>query len=413
METFLSQSDMEEVIKNKFMCSDFEIVEWTFKKDEMSSGFFGFPSKEYVGIKLPGGKIVSLHLFIRRIPSNNQYHKDLILKLGVFSKETELYSGLLNELKKFIDSKLYPDCYLTQKDQIIILEDLTVLGFKTVNPRKTFTLDQIESGLETLSKLHAASLAYEEEAGTTLDKLCPEALLETHFVSDMTHPWFHNGCTSMNAIEAIVEAYFPHTPADVYERAYDVIRTLPFRVIPSRKYRNVLCHGGLSANHILFKYNENDEVTESAITSFQNARYNTPALDVLLAIYLTTNNTLRVNNFESLLVHYYNHLSRELMDKDIDIKLLLTWDQFKSSINDAALAAQAMSIIYLHLYLLPKDKIQTILKSEHEYREFIETDRSTIVLEEMRNNNAYRKRIIHAISEIFSCIQNNKKIVYN
>lgn len=413
MECILSYSDLQEVIKNKFACSEFEIFEWTFKKDEKSSGFYGYPSREYAFIKLPNGKTISLNLFIRRIPKSNNYHKEIICKLGVFAKETELYTGLLKELRKFIDGKVFPDCYLARKNDIIILEDVAVHGFKTMNPRKTFGTEQIESALQTLSKLHAASIAYEEDAGIRLDKVYQDALFETHFVSDLSHPWFHNACTSMNAIEAIVEAYFPHTQAQIYEKAYDIIRTLPVRVNPSQKYRNVLTHGGMTTNHVLFKYNEAGEIVDSVIASFQNVRYNTPALDVLLTIYLTTNRTLRVNNFESLLVLYYNCLSRELLDKDIDIKSILTWDQFKDSLDDAAISALAMAIVYLHLYLLPKDKIEATLKSENDYQEFIELDRSTIVLEEMRNDNAYRKRITQLITELFTNIQNNKSVTHN
>lgn len=256
MESILSQSDMKEVIRNKFKCDDFEIVEWNFKKDDESSGFFGFPSREYTAVKLPNGKVSGLHLFIRRIPAENNYHKNLVCKLGVFAKETELYTGLLKELRKYVDGKVYPECFLARKNDIIILEDVSVLGFKSANRKKPLTVEQMESALETLSKLHGASLAYEEDCGLSLEKAYPEALLETHFVSDLSHPWFHNSCSSMNAIETIVEAYLPQTPADVYQRAYDVIRTLPLRVAPSRRHRNVLSHGGLTGNHVLFKYND-------------------------------------------------------------------------------------------------------------------------------------------------------------
>lgn len=87
-------------------------------------------------------------------------------------------------------------------------------------------------------------------------------------------------------------------------------------------------NGCITAGNVLFKTNEDKGVTESVITNFQQARYNTPALDVLLAILLTTNSMLRSNNFESLLVHYYNNFSRELTEHEVDPKAILTWDQF-------------------------------------------------------------------------------------
>nr|XP_024216948.1 uncharacterized protein LOC112210830 [Halyomorpha halys] len=345
MESILSQTDLKEVIRNKFKCSDFEVVEWTFKKDYQSSGFYGLPSKEYVALKLEGEKVVGLHMFIRQTPTTKCYHGELMDKLQVFSKEALMHDSLLKQISPYIDGKTYPECYLARKDRLIILEDLKVLGFKSIGITNTFDLDQIESTLKTLSKLHAGSIIYEEKTGNKLDETYADALTETYFVPDINHPWFHNGCTSMNAIEAIVEAYFPHTPPEVYEKAYDILRTLPYRVIPSRKYRNVLVNGCITAGNVLFKSNEEEGVTESVITNFQQARYNTPALDVLLAILLTTNSMLRSNNFESLLVHYYNNFSRELTEQGIETKTILTWVQFNESVHDALPTAQAMAII--------------------------------------------------------------------
>lgn len=413
MESILSQTDLKEVIKNKFKCSDFEVVEWTFRKDYQSSGFYGLPSKEYVALKLGGEKVVGLHLFIRQIPPAKGYHGELMDKLQVFSKEAVMHDSLLKQINAYIDGKVYPECYLARKDKLIVLEDLNVLGYKSIGITNTFDLDQIESTLKTLSKLHAGSIIFEEKSGNNLDTTYSDALTETYFVPDINHPWFQNGCTSMNAIEAIVEAYFPQTPPEVFEKAYDILRTLPYRIIPSRKYRNVLINGCITAGNVLFKTNEDKEVTESIITNFQQARYNTPALDVLLAILLTTNSMLRSNNFESLLVHYYNNFSRELTEHGIDVKAILTWDQFNESIHDALPTAQAMAIMYLHLLLLPIERISHIIKSDKECQEFIENDRSEIVLEEMRNNNTYRKRMIQAISDIFESVKSNKKIIYN
>lgn len=162
MESILSHTDLKEVIKNKFKCSDFEMVEWIFKNDYQSSGFYGLPRKEYVALKLEEEKVVGLHMFIRQSPTAKGYHGELMDKLCVFSKEAIMHDNLLKQINTYIDGKVYPECYLARKDKLIVLEDLNVLGFKSIGITNSFDLDQIASTLKTLSKLHAGSIIFEE-----------------------------------------------------------------------------------------------------------------------------------------------------------------------------------------------------------------------------------------------------------
>ena len=117
-------------------------------------------------------KIQNKNFFLKILPrikntDNNEEENKLIKLLQTSSKydqESEFYNKLLPEIKKFIKNEQFaPNCYLAKRDAII-LEDLTLKGFKVCND-KILNIELLKSAARTLARLHAASNLFQHEIG--------------------------------------------------------------------------------------------------------------------------------------------------------------------------------------------------------------------------------------------------------
>jgi thiamine kinase-like enzyme len=73
---------------------------------------------------------------------------------------------------------------------------------------------------------------------------------------------------------------------------------------PSDKYRNILCHGDLWLNNILFKLDEDGKPTDAALVDFQIIRYVPPAMDIVMFLHATTTRDFRERHILELLMTY-------------------------------------------------------------------------------------------------------------
>lgn len=75
---------------------------------------------------------------------------------------------------------------------------------------------------------------------------------------------------------------------------------------------NVLCHGDMWSNNIMFKYNENDKVEEAILVDFQMCNYNSPMLDLHYFIYSSTQHDIKMNRVDHIIQYYHQQLVANL-----------------------------------------------------------------------------------------------------
>lgn len=69
---------------------------------------------------------------------------------------------------------------------------------------------------------------------------------------------------------------------------------------------NVMCHGDIWANNVMFKYNKDSgKVEECLLVDFQISNYNSPMLDLLYFIYSSTRHDIKMQKVDQIL-HYYH-----------------------------------------------------------------------------------------------------------
>lgn len=75
---------------------------------------------------------------------------------------------------------------------------------------------------------------------------------------------------------------------------------------------NVILHGDLWSNNIMFKYIENGEVMNVVLVDFQICYYGPPVLDVTYCLYTSSHNDVNESDWDMLVQYYYEELRSTL-----------------------------------------------------------------------------------------------------
>lgn len=94
--------------------------------------------------------------FIVKTPPKSEGCGDFVSQVKAFYKEPLVYNGLLKDISAHISGKLGPDCFLSQPEKCIVLDNVFNLGYRIKDIRKEFNIHYCKIVLEALAKLHAA-----------------------------------------------------------------------------------------------------------------------------------------------------------------------------------------------------------------------------------------------------------------
>ncbi len=84
---------------------------------------------------------------------------------------------------------------------------------------------------------------------------------------------------------------------------------------------NVILHGDLWSNNIMFKYDDNGDVEDTVIVDFQICYFGPPVLDVTYCLYTSSNNDVTELDWDMLAQHYYDELRSTLTKLNYTKKL--------------------------------------------------------------------------------------------
>jgi hypothetical protein len=55
----------------------------------------------------------------------------------------------------------------------------------------------------------------------------------------------------------------------------------------------------------------------------------------------------------------------------VDVNTILSWEDLKASAEELLPTALAVTILYLNIYLLPKERLEPIIKSSEEFEKYV------------------------------------------
>ncbi|XP_067009855.2 uncharacterized protein [Anabrus simplex] len=278
-----------------------------------------------------GEKTVSL---ILKCKPRGGYREDFINTGKFYTKEREMLSKTLPEmygLLKNIAPKLrmtpdYIDC--VSDASVLIMEDLSETGFRLAK-RNGLDLAHCMMVMKYLGVFHALSVAINEHKPDLLN------LYRQNVFCDETRDYM--GSYLMSTIRSLASEVekWPGYKEEYTEKLIKVADNSWKKIRESTtkdESFNVLNHGDLWVNNIMFRYSTGGEIEDLRFIDFQMPHFTSPAIDLHYFMYSSPEPEVRACHYDTLLLEYHKHLS-DTLDLLGTARKALTFDQLRTDLN--------------------------------------------------------------------------------
>lgn len=214
------------------------------------------------------------NLIIKQFPRAQVAHK-FLNELSLFDKEIFIYTDILpklNEIFKEFSEEPYvaPISYPCSLENILIMEDLKVQGYKIMDRRQQLSYEHCVEALKTLARLQVLSLM--------LEKRCPGAIgsVTSDFYTEKSRehmePFMHQMCPIIGEECGEIPELkkFSQTVIDFGPNGFDILISVFEKA--TKDFLQVLCHGDMWLTNIMFKHDEKDRVEHAKFVDFQLCR---------------------------------------------------------------------------------------------------------------------------------------------
>ncbi|CAH1183631.1 unnamed protein product [Phaedon cochleariae] len=394
--------DISEAIKTKLNREHFLILKHKLEPLPIRTGLLGDHSILQVQILHEDGHSESFPFFIKYFPKMEACAM-FAEGIGAFEKEMFVYK-LFEEFRKSginIINSVVPECYLAKSNKYFFLEDLTADGFHALDKHKVLESETLVI-LQSLAKIHASSIIYEEKIGKTLLEMFPENFAESFFND-------REGFINEDGINASIKCVlneidifdfptklssgknFRDVAEKVCHKIYDLVK-------PSEKFRNVLTHGDLWATNFLLK--KGAEGSQCKFVDFQCGRYVPPAQDVMSLLHLTTSREFRKEHMYEVIGMYYSCLEKHLKGAGLVPDKLIPFAEFLDSCEEQKSFAIVQTAIYFPLVLVRSNDIEIYFSDVHLNKKVLFEDRTHLVLAHKDTDTFYAHRLRESIQDL-------------
>lgn len=406
-EQVLKDEECFEIIRKKLhrdAMEDFSLITYEVVPIDEVNGFMGqyFTLKATVACPQSPLETKSINFFTKIPPPLSSPQYDFMREYGNFKKEVDLYTTVFPEMLDGLDKNI-PECFLGLEDDVIVLEDMAHNGFEMTDKLKPFDLEHCRILMRMLAKFHAKSLIFEEVYQKNLHDEFSHCMQETLWPlkEGRAKAMFDAAVKGTISVIDLMPGLDQEQRAKFKAKVEELCEDHAGKLLPSTKHKNVLCHGDLWANNILFKYDDDEKPVECCLIDFQLARYNPPAHDVLCFLQFTTMRQLREDHCDELFKIYHETVSAVLKEANLDIEKVLPWDDFVQSIDDLRKMCILHGILNIPIMLLEPMAASKYFSSEPELLESVlYVDRTPLMCEQMRDVPRYRDRLIDALLEL-------------
>lgn len=403
-----SFDDCYKVLKKKLNSTNFVVKSYEFHPLGVGAGFLGDHNILKIGFNDANGLYRSMEFFAKTMPLD-KIRNDFLIECGCFSKECKFYCDVVPEMLKrgvVIIEECIPACYLISDNEYLILENLKVKGYTTESARISLRLDTFKVGLDSLAKLHASGLIFEEkmrrETGRNfhLGEEYPEIYEESFFPYTETSMKFTGAMKTgiETGINLFDEEFNLKNKRMLIKLTFEAIDNIREIVKPSSIYRNTICHSDIWSSNVMFKY-EDGKAIHSNIVDFQMFRYGPPAQDFMSYLHLTTDRKFRQKYTKSMMNYYYQKVSDAFKGYDLCPEEVLPYAEFLDSCTFYKVFASVLATNHFILTMIQPEILKELFETE-EIADVLFKDRSSIVVKCWKEDRNYRNKICELITDL-------------
>lgn len=399
----LQFEDCELVVRRKLHLINSKVINYQIVPIEDVVGFFGEHMQVYITYSYKG-KNNSIICFAKFFP---RPHLDVDFEFvsTAFKKEIFVYNILFKNIQKagitLIES-IAPEFYFAKENSVVILEDLTLKGYQKLPRLKYLDYNHVVVIIKALAKLHASSLIYEEKTAECFETYFAD-YNDTFYYEKKNYKGQMSFFASLKAIITQIDLFNLQSEIMTNEQFKSIVWNVCCQVFnlvkPSKKYRNVICHGDLWSTNFLLKY-ENSVPKEVMLIDFQIARYVPPAHDIMGFLYITTSRQFRKNNMKKICDIYYEELKQNVASYGYAIEDIIPRSEFDESCEEQEIFGATQTAQYYQLTQLNSDYIERAAKNKEKWVRGLFEDRSEIVLDNYKSDDDYRYKIKQTLKNL-------------
>ncbi|XP_034952429.1 uncharacterized protein [Chelonus insularis] len=411
-ENVLDSDECNEIVQKKLVqdcMEDYSLISYEIIPLDSTTGYMGeyFTLKAIVGRKTNLSDKKTLQFFAKLPPLTDSPLQNFNLEQGSFKKEIDLYTKVFPQLLTGEMDFNIPRCILGLDDNLIVLEDMSTQGYKMTDKFTPFDFDHCKIMMSTLAKFHAKSLIFEEVHKKNLNNEFSYCLHETLWPTQdgLAKKTFHAAVKGVISMIDLIPGLKGLKKSQLKKKFIELSTHHAENLKPSKHHRNVICHGDLWANNILFQYDNQEKPISCCLIDFQLARYNPPAHDVMCFLNFTTTRELRKNCSLELYKIYYDQLIQSLKNAKLQNLGIISWEDFNISLKDLRLTHLLHGILNLNVMILHPKILGEYFTNPKLLEEALYVDRTPLICAQFRTIKEYRERMIEIIFELHEEIQ--------
>ncbi|XP_065368577.1 uncharacterized protein LOC135961040 [Calliphora vicina] len=268
----------------------------------------------HADVELENGKHKTFS-FVLKAQHPNPFMMQITTLLRLFPKEEEMYYRILPRFEKLYEDigksvQFAPKVHKFDEDigvEHILMEDLHVKNYKNINRVDGLDMIHTQTVLRKLAEYHAASACYVEKYGQ----------LSEDFTAGVFSAKNRGLLQEFNASGAFL-AQLKKWPncQKYYEKLHDTDEYLVDRLLEDQKVNtrefNVLNHGDLWCNNIMFQYDAFGKIKNTLFVDFAISKYGSPANDLYYFTLSSCARDIKLSRFDYLIRYYYDNLIENL-----------------------------------------------------------------------------------------------------
>ncbi|CAD7091888.1 unnamed protein product [Hermetia illucens] len=284
------------------------------KSSGVGENFMSWMYPVSIDIEKEDGTLTTARYIVKMMPPNDP-NGEFKKNLRAYAKEVEMYSKVIPKFQEIfhernVEINFAPKCWkVVEENEILIIEDLKARKFANINRRQGMDMEHAELVLKRIAQFHAASACIYERDGKYSDQLMNDMyrkIKEGGFRTLQPIIW-DNICNHLRQWNSCQE--YVGLMEGLKDRIADVYVEL-FKKDLSEF--NVLLHGDLWANNIMFQHDENGKPNDVLFVDLQISRYGSPVQDLIYFIVSSTEMSIKIKEFDHFIKFYHTELVKNL-----------------------------------------------------------------------------------------------------
>lgn len=323
-----------------------------------------------------------VHSMVAKLSPPNEWIKQMFNIPVTFKKENSFYHIIVPTLQQFQKEEgvehimdIFPKCYgsrinlnnsdVVDNDAVLLLENLKVNGFVTVDCMKGFDLETTKIILKDLAVFHAVPVAYKiKHPQKFQEKLMPYLQKNQNFesVSEEIAQGMIDGM--VNVVKSVKEsAHLEEATRNALKRGTDYYKN---RQPPEEPYATI-SHNDYWVNNTMIKFDGDNKPVKNKMVDFQLLEYASPANDIIFFLFSSVQKGVLDNNYDDFINLYYKTFIDTLEELHCDTT------PFTMELLQKELVFYAKYLQFFHVMLMMKP-IYSLRDKVKELSEMTEAD---------------------------------------